>query len=340
LHRDLPTAIDIISELATKAKIPAGEVKKERHVVAEEIKDAYDTPHEWVHEVFTGQIWPDHPLGRPIAGDIPTVMGMTRAHLQKHIRRFYRPEHIVVAAGGNLSHDRLVRMVRQSFEFESKPMPRPEPTTPNGTAARRAVTERDISQTHVCLGFPTWRFADKRRHTTLIASNILGGGMSSRLFQTVREKRGLVYAIYTFHDAFHDTGFFGVYFACDPKQVVNASNLVLRELGRLVRTPVPASELADIKSQLRGNLLMGLESTPPRTHRLARHELYLGGYVTPGETWKCINRVTSSDLTGFARDAFSPDRLAVSILGPVKRSILGKLDLDLLRPRRRRTPTG
>ncbi|HUU47022.1 MAG TPA: pitrilysin family protein, partial [Acidobacteriota bacterium] len=271
-----------------------------------------------------------------IAGSIPTVMGLTRRHLADHRRLFYRPDRILIAACGKLSHDRLVRQARQMFQFEAASEPAPDIVSPNGVTMRCGVDQRDIKQTHVCLGFPTWRFADKRRHTTLLTSSLLGGGMSSRLFQSVREKRGLVYAIYTFSDALYDTGFFGVYFACDPAQLINATNVILDEMGRLTRTAVTRAELADTKAQLRGNLLMGLESIPPRMHRLARHELYLGGHVPAEQTLRSINRIKAADITAFANEAFRPDRLAMAVLGPVQSEILTKVALEKLRPAKRR----
>jgi predicted Zn-dependent peptidase len=336
LGDDLPTAVEILADLSTRAKLPAAEVVKERKVIAEEIKDVHDTPHEYIHDLFAEQIWPGHPIGRPVAGTLKTVAGTTREELRNHRQAFYRPDRIVIAASGGLKHDHLVRLVRRQFRF-SPSAGRPGAfAAPNGPAPRRTVATRPINQTHVCVGMPTWSFADRRRYATLVANSVLGGGMSSRLFQTVREKRGLVYTIAAFHDSFQDTGFFAVYFACDPSQVVKAIDLVLMEMGRLARQPVPAVELHDAKSQLRGNLLLGLESTSSRMHRLARHELYLGRYIPPRETMKAIEAVRARDIVAMARDAFGTDRVALSILGPVNDKVLDHIDWDRLSPAQRR----
>jgi len=328
--RDLPTALEILADLSTRATLPAAEVQKERLVIAEEIKDAHDTPNEWVHDLFAMQMWPGHSIGRSIAGTIPTVMGTTRETLHKHRARFYRPDRMLIAACGNLSHAKLVSLVKKAFTIDT-PTGRVEaPSTPNGAMVQRGVAHREINQTHVCLGFPLWKFADPRRHTVLVISNILGGGMSSRLFQSVREQRGLVYAIYPIQDSYQDAGFLGVYFACDPKHMLEASNLVLKEMGQLAYGRIGATELDDVKSQLRGNLLLGLESTSSRMHRIARHELYLGDYVTPAQTMKAIRKVSAADIRNVASEAFVPDRLAMAVLGPVPGETVGKVDLGAL----------
>lgn len=336
LNDDLPVAVDLLADIATRAIIPAGEVIKERKVISEEIKDTQDTPHEHVHDVFAEQMWPGESIGRPIAGSLETVSETTRNWLAAHRARYYRPDRIVVAASGSLSHAKLMGLVKKHFRFEKAKSPMPEVNFVNGVLPQRMVTTRDINQTHVVLGFPTWPFIDRRRYAALVATNLLGGGMSSRLFQSVREKRGLVYSIYAFQDSFVDTGFFAVYFACDPAQVVVATELVLDELAKVNRQTVPASELQDAKSQLKGNLALGLESTSSRMHRLARHELYLGNYVTPKQTMKSIEKVTAKDIHDVAAEAFTPERVAMSILGPVDDRLLKAIDWGKLQKRRPR----
>ncbi len=336
LNDDLPVAVDLLADLSTRAVIPAHEVIKERKVISEEIKDTQDTPHEHVHDVFAEQMWPGESIGRPIAGTLETVSETTRNWLAAHRTRFYRPDRMVVAASGALSHAKLLALVKKHFRFEKAKTPMPEVKFVNGVRPHRSVLRRDINQTHVVLGFPTWPFADKRRYAALVATNLLGGGMSSRLFQTVREKRGLVYSIYAFQDSFVDTGFFAIYFACDPSQVVLATDLVLEELGKLRRTRISATELQDAKSQLKGNLALGLESTSSRMHRLARHELYLGGYVSPKQTMRSIDNVKHTDVTGVATEVYAQDRVAMSILGPVDDSLLDKINWDKLNVSKRK----
>ncbi|HWO56715.1 MAG TPA: pitrilysin family protein [bacterium] len=335
---DLPVAVDLLADIATRATIPGAEVVKERKVIAEEIKDTQDTPHEHIHDVFAEQMWPDHPIGRPIAGSLESVRRTTRERLTQHRRLFYRPDRIVVAASGALSHNRLLALVKRHLDLPAPSVAPPLTPAVNGTQPRRAVISREINQTHVLIGFPTWPFVDKRRYAALVTTNLMGGGMSSRLFQSVREKRGLVYSIYAFQDSFVDTGFFAVYFACDPAQVVVAADLVLEELGKLRRQAIPAAELRDAQSQLKGNLALGLESTSSRMHRLARHELYLGGYVTPKQTMRSIDKVTVRDVAGVATEAFLPERAAASILGPVDQSVLDRIDWGRLDKKPRRAP--
>ena len=337
LEDDLATAVDVLADLSTRATIPGAEVLKERKVISEEIKDTEDTPHEHIHDLFAEHIWPGHPIGRPIAGTLDTVNATTRAWLADHRKRFYRPDRILVAASGGLSHSKLMALVKKYFRFGEVSRAPVQTDAPNGRKPLRVVVGKDISQTHVVLGFPTWPFADKRRYTALVTTNLLGGGMSSRLFQSVREKRGLVYSIYAFQDALEDAGYVAVYFACDPTQVVEASNLVLAELGKLRRNKVPAVELHDAKSQLKGNLALGLESTSSRMHRLARHELYLGGHVAPKETLKSIDKVSSSDIARVSAEAFVTDNVAITILGPVDEGALSAISWDKLSPSHRRS---
>jgi predicted Zn-dependent peptidase len=339
LNDDLPVAVDLLADLSTRAVLPAMDVIKERKVISEEIKDTYDSPHEHVHDVFAEQMWPGQSIGRPIAGTLISVNETTRSRLAAHRARYYRPDRMIAAASGSLSHGKLLALVKKHFRFERAKGPAPNVQFVNGVQPRRSVINRDINQTHVVLGFPTWPFADKRRYAALVATNLLGGGMSSRLFQTVREKRGLVYTIYAFQDSFVDTGFFAVYFACAPAQVVVAADLVLNELGKIRRKAISGTELHDAKSQLKGNLALGLESTSSRMHRLARHELYLGGYVAPKQTMKSIAKVSVADVTGVATEAFTPERVAMSVLGPVDNRLLSTINWGKLQvsPRRKRS---
>ncbi|MEW5875295.1 MAG: pitrilysin family protein [Candidatus Zixiibacteriota bacterium] len=338
LDEHLPEAVSLLSDISTRATLPPHEVVKERGVICEEIKDVEDTPNEAVHDLFTASLWPNHPVGRPIMGSIQTVSAMTKGALAAYRKKYYTADRVVVAASGGLTHEKVCKLVDKHLKLPAS-NGNLDAVSPNGIVPRRAIGQRDIKQTHVVLGMPTWPFADSRRYALLIGNNLLGGGMSSRLFQTVREKRGLVYSIFAFHDSLRDTGHFAVYFACDPTQTVHATDLVLREIGRLASTPIPSKELSDVKSQLKGNLVLGLESTQSRMHRLARHELYLGRHIPPESTMKSIDGVRASDVMTMARDAFTEDALALSIIGPVTEDILGQVRWDNLAPRRSKRPT-
>ena len=336
LDEHLPEAVSLLSDIATRATLPSREVLKERNVICEEIKDVNDTPNEAVHDLFTESLWPGHPVGRPIMGSIESVSATTRKTLASYRASHYTADRVVVVASGGLSHQKLLRLIKQHLQVPDKPKQPVTAPAPNGVRPVRRVDTRAINQTHVCIGVPTWAFNDKRRYPLLLANNILGGGMSSRLFQTVREKRGLVYTIFAFHEFMKDTGHFGVYFACDPSQTIKAIELVLQELGRLTTGAVTATELADIKSQLKGNLVLGLESTQSRMHRLARHELYLGEHIPVERTMKSIDGVKASEIEGIARHIFAPEGVAASIVGPVTEDIFGQINWDKIRPRRRR----
>ena len=340
LDEHLPDAVNLLADIATKATLPAKEIIKERNVICEEIKDVHDTPHEHVHDMFTGSLWPGQAVGRPIMGSIETVSSMTRATLADYRRRYYTADRIVVAASGGLTHDEVLRLVRKHVRFPKAGKTTVEAATPDALTTERLVDSRDIKQTHICLGVPTWGFSDRRRYPLLVANNLLGGGMSSRLFQTVREKRGLVYSIFAFHDFYRDAGHFGVYFACDPKNAVRATDLVFKEMAKLASTPVTATELADVKSQLKGNMILGLESTSARMHRLARHELYLGRHIPVEQTMKEIDAVTASQIMTMAREAFLSNRQALSAVGPMGNELIGRINWNILRPKATRIPIG
>ncbi|MBI5868648.1 MAG: insulinase family protein [candidate division Zixibacteria bacterium] len=338
LDEHLPQAVALLSDIATSATLPAKEVVKERNVICEEIKDVHDTPHEHVHDMFTGSLWPGQAVGRPIMGSIDSVSRTTRATLASYRSEYYTANRVVIAASGSLTHDDVLRLVKKYVHFPKGGKTPVRAISPDEIATARQVDSRDIKQTHVCLGVPTWGFADKRRYPLLVANNLLGGGMSSRLFQTVREKRGLVYSIFAFHDFYCDAGHFGVYFACDPKNTVRATDLVLKEMSRLATTPISATELADVKSQLKGNMILGLESTSARMHRLARHELYLGRHIPVEETMKEIDSVSATQLMALARDAFVTNRQALSVVGPLGNDLVGRINWNLLRPKLVRIP--
>ncbi|MBD3297835.1 MAG: insulinase family protein [candidate division Zixibacteria bacterium] len=333
LDEHLPEAVSLLGDIVSRPTLPSREVVKERGVICEEIKDTDDTPNEAVHDLYTDSLWPGHAIGRPIMGSLETVSSMTRKTLADYRRRHYTADRLVVSASGGVSHKKLLNLLKKNFEFPDTPSQPVATESPNGMPPKRQVKTRKINQTHVCLGVPTWAFRDERRYPLLLANSILGGGMSSRLFQTVREKRGLVYTIFAFHDFMSDTGHFGVYFACDPKQTVNAIELTLKELGRMATKPVTATELDNIKSQLKGNMVLGLESTQARMHRLARHELYLGEHIPVEQTMKAVDRVTGKDIVDIARQVFSPDQLALSIVGPITDEIFDHIDWSKIRPK-------
>ena len=343
LNRHLPRAIDVLADLVINPRLTPKDIEKERKVISEEILDLEDSPTEFLHDLFCENLWIDHPIGRPIMGTVKTVGAISRQDLMTHLRTHYAPPKIVVAASGNVDHNGLVRLVRKHCRFmdgtaavsgsRGPRNPGDEGIVVSATTAqqRSQALARDLNQAHVCVGSRAMPFRDKRRYILLVLSNLLGGGMSSRLFQAVREKRGLVYSIYSFHDFFKDTGIFGVYFGTGPQQTIQASDLVFAELRKVKKRRLDSQLLRDVKNQIKGNLTLSMEAPSNRMHRMARHELFVQQYIPLAHTMAAIERVTASDIQDFANELFTEQNITVSMLGAVDDQTIGKLDWDKLR---------
>ena len=275
-------------------------------------------------------MWKENPLGRSIIGSAESVLKMPRWKLINYIKKNYTCSRVVIAASGNLKHNELVSKVRRKFEFSVNTGQSKSVSIPSQVETGRTVAQRKTAQTHVSLGIPIFPYRDQRRYSALVLSNILGGGMSSRLFQTVREKLGLAYSIYSFMDFFEDTGVFGIYLGSHKKNAVRVIELVLKEISHLKRNHLSAKELSNAKYQLKGNLILGMESTSSRMNRLARNELFLNDYMSLDLTINSINRIQEKDIIGMAEDFLVPDKLSTVILGPVGKDTLQRVDWSLL----------
>jgi len=300
-------------------------------VICEEIRDVEDAPSDLVHDLFCENLWVGHPVGRPIMGSLRSVSKITRKDLVRYMHLHYVPEKTLIVASGKVDHEQLVKLARRHCRFAGAIEDDSTQPHPGNAPLRSYAYERDLNQSHVCIGVRATPFADRRRHALFVLHNLLGGGMSSRLFQSLREKYGLVYNIYSFHDFFVDTGIFGAYFGTTPQQTLRAADLVLKEFGDAKRRLVPANLLQDIKNQINGSLILGLESTSNRMHRLARFEIFTGNYQSARQTMAEIDRVTAREVRDFANEIFHPDKVAISIIGPGGNKALAKLDWGKLR---------
>jgi predicted Zn-dependent peptidase len=254
------------------------------------------------------------------------VQKLTRGKLVDFMKRNYVFPRVVIAASGNFKHEEIVNKIERKFRFDSDSHPASENQMPPQAEPNRMVTKRKTAQTHINLGVSTFPYRDKRRYAALVLSNVLGGGMSSRLFQNIREKLGLVYSVYTFIDFFEDAGVFGIYMGTHKKNAVRVIELVLKEIRRLKKDNLTSKELSHAKYQLKGNLLLSLESTFNRMNRLARYELFLHDYVDLDQTINSINRTKAKDVIEVAEEFFSPDKLSAAVLGPVGKSTLNQVD--------------
>jgi len=323
-HTDI--ALDILSDILNNPLLNPSHLEKEREVIISEIKELEDSPADLVHDLLMNTMWKENSLGRPIMGSAGSVLKLTKRKLVHFMKRTYISPRAVIAASGNLKHEELVKKIRRKFEFSSNSRPALEDQVPPQAEPNRMVAQRKTAQTHISLGASTFPYRDKRRYAALVLSNILGGGMSSRLFQSIREKLGLVYSVYTFLDFFKDTGVFGVSMGTHKNNTVRVIDLVLKEIRKLKKDSLTYKELSHAKYQLKGNLLLSLESTFNRMNRLARYELFMNDYVDPDQTINSINKVKAKDVIEVACDFFSSDKLSAAVLGPVGKGTLNQVD--------------
>ncbi len=317
LDEHLPQAVDILSDVISHPRFDPRDLEKERQVILEEIKAVEDTPDEIVHELFSEALFDGHPLSYPILGSRENCQSFKIADLQAFRRKNYLPGNMVLAVAGRVEHRALEQLARRYLGWHQ--------TCPvvkkNASAALKApgllVKKKKTSQVHICLGMPAPPFGDPGRYALLVLNTIFGGGMSSRLFQKIREEEGLAYSIYSFADLYCDTGIFGVYLGVAAEQTRRSLETTLAEFKRLLVEPPSPEELANAKSQLKGNLMLGLESTSNRMMRLAKMEINREPYLDLGQTLAKIDAVTADDLLAIAQRVIRPEALAAAVLGPV-----------------------
>jgi predicted Zn-dependent peptidase len=315
LDEHLDVAIDLLSDMLMRPALAPGDVAKEQGVILEEIKMVEDAPDDLVHEVFAQQFWSKHPLGRPILGTPETVGSFTSVGLRNYFGRTYAAPNLLVAAAGHLEHVRLREMVERAFaELPTSSLP--EATAPPAVTPGIAQRFKDIEQSHLCVGTPAYHQSHEDRHALYVLNTILGGSMSSRLFQHIREERGLAYAVFSNLTTYSDAGMITVYAGCASDKVGEVVDLALAELRQLRDVPVPAEELTRAKDHLKGSLMLNLESTSSRMAHLARQHIYFGRHFTLDEILAGIDRVTAGHVQRVAVDLFKDTGLAATVVGP------------------------
>ncbi|WP_408058045.1 M16 family metallopeptidase [Verrucosispora sioxanthis] len=322
LDEDLPLAIDVMCDLVADSLLEPADVETERGVILEEIAMHDDEPGDEVHDLFAQAVYGDHPLGRLISGTAETVTPMTRRQIQSFYRRRYVAPQIVIAAAGNLDHTAVVRLVRQALRgtpLDTDPAaPAPQrPATPavRTRAAATVVEAKETEQAHIVLGCPGIDRLDERRFALGVLNNVLGGGMSSRLFQEIRERRGLAYSVYSYASQYADSGLFGVYAGCAPGRVDEVLELTRAELARTAAHGVTEAELARGKGMSKGSFVLGLEDTGSRMSRLAKGELLYGDLVPVNELLDRVDAVTLDDVNALAAELL--DRpMSLAVVGP------------------------
>ncbi len=317
LDRQVETMVDILSDIFLNSVFDPREVERERPVILQEIGMVEDSPDEYIHLLAGHNFWGDAPLGRSILGTRDNIARFDAEAIRHFFHRLYQPERIVIAAAGHIAHDRLVDLVGPAFASVQSGNGFPERLPPPGRSLVD-VRPRDLEQVHICLAAPGLAVVDPRRYGFSLINTILGGNMSSRLFQEVREKRGLAYAVYSFTSAHVDTGMFGVYLAVSPGQVLEAVDLVAREIRKLTRRPVDPAELQGAVEYSKGSLLLASESADNQMVRIAQNEIHFGADIPLETVIQKIESVGREDLLQLAEDMFRPDRMVLTLLGPVE----------------------
>ncbi|HWF86831.1 MAG TPA: pitrilysin family protein [Vicinamibacterales bacterium] len=328
LDEHLPLAIDILSDIVRNPAFSADDIEREKKVVVEEIKMVEDTPDDLVHELFTQGFWEDHPLGRPILGTKETVESFNTALLRDYFRNAYTPRNLIVAAVGNLQHAHVRDLIEEKFG-SLKPVGEAVAEHAPTVVPKILVRNKELEQSHICVGTNSYPQDHEDRYSSYVLNTLLGGSMSSRLFQNVREKRGLAYAVFSGLSAYRDAGSFTIYAGCSNDAVGEVIDLVVEELRGVKMTPVPVAELQRAKDHLKGSLMLSLENTASRMSHLARQEIYFDRQFGLDETLQGIDAVTPEDVQRVAADLFKTDSLAATVLGHVNGLEIPKERLNL-----------
>ncbi|HLH38101.1 MAG TPA: pitrilysin family protein [Bryobacteraceae bacterium] len=315
LDEHLPDAFDVVADLVRNPLFQEADIEKEKGVILEELKMEVDNPEYLIHEIFSSNFWKGHPLGRPILGTKQTIRGFDRDKIERYYRQFYTPANILITAAGSLDHPKLVRLAEQHFS-DLKPRAitsRQAPPRPHAPLVFR--NKSSLEQVHVYIGVPSAAMPDESRFGWLVLNTILGGGMSSRLFQNIREKQGLAYTVYSELMMYRDAGCMLIYAGTSLKSAGKVVESIAQELRRLSDELVSEDELRRAKDHLKGSYVLSLESTSSRMGNLARQELYFKRFFSLDEMLESVERVTAEEVRQLAGEYFDPKSMAVAMLG-------------------------
>src|SRR6201984_385460 len=315
LDEHLPIALDVLSDLVLNPVFDIQDITRERGVILEEIKMDEDNPDYLVHEIFTQNFWKDHPLGRPILGTRDTVKKFDRTPVFDFYCQRFSPGNMIITAAGYLNHDRFVELVAKHFE-SMKPMSNGFHSSPPKIVPKIILrNKKSLEQVQICVGVPSYPFTHEKRHSSYILNTLLGGGMSSRLFQNIRERQGLAYAIYSDLNPYRDTGCLSAYAGTSKASATKVVESIVSEFSKLKKETVPADELRRAKDQLKGSLMLSLESSTARMSHLARQEMYFDRFYGLDELIEKIEAVTAEELKYLANYFFKTENIAVTVLG-------------------------
>ena len=315
LDEHLPLAFDVLSDMVRHPLFRQEDIEKEKGVILEELKMEVDNPEYLLHEIFSSNFWKDHPLGKPILGTKDTVRKFDRERIRDYYRRYYSPSNILITAAGNLRHDHLVKLASDHFA-DLPNNGKLAPDTPPVPHARLVFKNKSsLEQTHLYMGVPAYAFPHEQRFACYALNTVLGGGMSSRLFQNIREKQGLAYAVFSELSMYRDTGCMAIYAGTSIETAGKVIESIVRELRELKQNLVPAEELRRAKDHLKGSFMLGLESTSSRMGNLARQEMYFKRFFSLDEMLESIEAVTADQVQKIAQEFFDPKNITLAMLG-------------------------
>ena len=316
LDENMPEAIDVLSDIVQYGVLNEEDLESEKHIVFEEIKNLEDTPEDYLHDYFLTTVFDSHPLGHSVLGTYESIQALKRIDLVDYHRRFYAPNNLIIAAAGHLEHDRVVDLVNSSIQI---PVHRTNSKVSSirwGEKTSHRI-QANIQQSHICTGVSAFSFKDPKKYPLVVLNNLLGGGMSSRLFQNLREKRGLAYAVYSFLELWSDTGLMGIYAGTSIEREKEVLNLIDQELESLCNQPIPIEELERMKTQLTRNLLLTMEDCTTRMNRIAKREIYLEPYQSMDDIIKRITVVNQDEILSIARDLFDDKARYTTVFAPM-----------------------
>ncbi len=331
IDKNLPLAIDLLSDIFLHSLMDAKDVEKERMVILQEIKMVEDTPDDYVHDLFNRVCWGEHPLGFPIFGTSELVQSFTRDQIYQFLKENYQPNRIIICAAGNLEHQEVVDRIGETFGQLPESNTARERQRPQSISTAN-IWKRELEQVHFCLGTKGLQYNHSLRFASYLLNTILGGGMSSRLFQEIRENRGLAYSVYSYLPAYIDSGLVVVYAGTNESSFKEAMELILKEFNRLKAEPFKNGELETAKEQLKGNLLLSLESSDNLMTRLAKNEIYFGSYFPVEKVLKGIDEVKEEVVRSLARELFDERFFCLTVLGPMDGNHLDKTPFKWDRP--------
>jgi predicted Zn-dependent peptidase len=315
----LPVAIDILSDILLHSKFDPLEMEKERKVILEEIKGVEDTPDDYIHELFTNTVWAGNSLGRPILGTRDTIKALKHKDIVSYIDDYYSPKEIVISAAGNFEHARLIELLNASFGTLARGGTAKKEVTPAFTHAI-AVKKKQLEQVQICIGCKGMHYTHEDRFVISALNTVLGNSMSSRLFQEIREQNALAYSIYSYVTSYRDTGLLTVYAGADPANALEVVRLVMREFGKIKGEGITPAEETRVRNQIKGSLVLSLESSTSHMSRLARQEIYFGKYLSMDDIIKGVEKVTAEQVQRLAGQLFTRENISLTILGPLNKA--------------------